>query len=69
MSEKSLISARLREFGEKKFSSMTEFAKALDMMPQTLNSYLSGAVGVGPIDVERTSRVVGKWSALLAADC
>ena len=38
---------RLREFGEKNFTSMTDFATALSMLPQTLNSYLSGASGIG----------------------
>jgi repressor LexA len=48
MNEKAQISKRLREFGEEKYSSMTEFARALNMMPQTLNSYLSGVAGIGP---------------------
>ena len=36
------VSKRLREFAESHYSSITDFANALEMMPQTLNLYLSG---------------------------
>lgn len=42
ISEKEKIGKRLREFGEGKFDSIAEFARALGMAPQNLNSYLSG---------------------------
>jgi len=58
MNKKRPISARLREFGEKKFSSMTEFSSALNMMPQTLNSYLSGASGIGS-KMQEKLRILG----------
>jgi len=41
------IGERLRLFGQAKFSSMTDFANALGVKPQTLNSYLSGKVRPG----------------------
>ena len=40
--DSSEIGKRLREFGLSKFTSMAEFARALDLPPQSLNSYLSG---------------------------
>ncbi|MBN8547329.1 MAG: LexA family transcriptional regulator [Ignavibacteria bacterium] len=47
MREKSLIASRLREFAYSKTDRLTEFAKSLDMLPQTLNSYLSGKITPG----------------------
>jgi len=42
MGVKHEIGARLRQFGEGKFRSMAEFARALGIRPQNLNQYLSG---------------------------
>jgi transcriptional regulator with XRE-family HTH domain len=42
MSIKHEIGARLRQFGEGKFGSMAEFARALGIRPQNLNQYLNG---------------------------
>jgi SOS-response transcriptional repressor LexA len=39
---KHLIGERIREFAEVKYKSLKELAKALGMMPQTLNQYLNG---------------------------
>jgi len=47
MREKSLIASRLREFAYSKTDRLTEFAKSLEMLPQTLNSYLSGKITPG----------------------
>lgn len=38
---------RLRQFGQEKYGTMAEFARALDMDPKDLNSYLSGRIGIG----------------------
>lgn len=51
------ISKRLREFGEKKFSSMAEFARSLGMRPQTLNNYLSGSIPIGATMREKLSKL------------
>ena len=37
-----IIAENLKIFGEKKFRKNTDFAKALDMMPQSLDKYLKG---------------------------
>jgi transcriptional regulator with XRE-family HTH domain len=42
MAIKQEIGQRLREFGEQRYNSMAEFAKALGVKPQNLNAYLSG---------------------------
>ncbi len=47
MRDKSAIGARLREFAYSRGFKLTEFAKALGMIPQTLNSYLSGRIAPG----------------------
>lgn len=47
------IAQRLREFGKKKFTSMSEFAKAVGMKPSSFNVYLSGNARPGPILHER----------------
>jgi transcriptional regulator with XRE-family HTH domain len=36
------IAFRLREFGLKKYRTLTDFSKALGVKPQTLNNYVSG---------------------------
>ena len=36
------VADRLREFGKSKFKNFVEFAKALSLKPQSLNSYLVG---------------------------
>ncbi len=47
MKEKIFIAARLREFAYSKTDRLKEFARSLDMSPQTLNSYLSGKISPG----------------------
>jgi transcriptional regulator with XRE-family HTH domain len=42
MAIKHEIGQRLRQFGEKEFKSMADFARALGIRPQNLNAYLSG---------------------------
>ncbi len=44
MINKREIGVRLREFATRNYETLAEFAKALDMKPQTLNSYLSGKI-------------------------
>jgi len=41
------IGRRLRQFGQEKFGSMAEFARALNTKPQSLNNYLSGKAKPG----------------------
>ncbi len=41
------IGNRLRAFGEKNFSSMAEFARALDIAPQNMNGLLNGSRSIG----------------------
>lgn len=43
------IGNRLRDFGKKNFLSMSAFARAIEMRPQTLNNYLSGEQRPGGI--------------------
>lgn len=45
--EKTLIAARLREFAYSRTDKLSDFARLLDMLPQTLNSYLSGKITPG----------------------
>ncbi len=47
MREKSLIASRLREFAYSKTDKLSDFARLLEMLPQTLNSYLSGRITPG----------------------
>ncbi len=47
MREKSLIASRLREFAYSRTDKLSDFARMLDMLPQTLNSYLSGRITPG----------------------
>lgn len=47
MREKSLIAARLREFAYSRTDKLSDFARMLEMLPQTLNSYLSGRITPG----------------------
>lgn len=47
MKEKIFIAARLREFAYSKTDRLKEFARSLEMSPQTLNSYLSGKISPG----------------------
>ena len=49
MTKHTEIGNRLREFGSKNYSTMSDFAKALEMRPQTLNNYLSGSSRPGGI--------------------
>lgn len=42
MAEKTMIARRIREFGEKKFKTMAELARQMEMKPQALQSYLDG---------------------------
>jgi len=42
MTTQSEIGERLRQFGESRFETMAEFARALGISPQNLNAYLSG---------------------------
>lgn len=48
---------RLRQFGESKFSSMTEFARAMKVSPQTLNKYLNSPARLGGIMQDRLSEL------------
>ena len=57
MDEKRLIFDRLRDFGEKNFSTMSAYAKALGMRPQTLNNYLSGKSNIGGIIQDRLRKL------------
>ena len=52
------IAARLRHFGEERYRSMAEFARALAMRPQALHSYLSGRSKPGP-SIQKKLRSVG----------
>lgn len=36
------IGLRLRQFGEREYGTMTEFARRLEITPQQLNAYLTG---------------------------
>lgn len=47
MREKTLIATRLREFAYSRTEKLSDFARMLDMLPQTLNSYLSGRITPG----------------------
>ncbi len=47
MREKTLIASRLREFAYSRTEKLSDFARMLDMLPQTLNSYLSGRITPG----------------------
>ena len=51
------IGKRLRKFGEDNYSSMTMFAKAIGLLPQTLNNYLSGDARPGNILQEKLRAV------------
>jgi transcriptional regulator with XRE-family HTH domain len=47
MREKRDIAVRLRSFAYSKTDKLSEFARSLEMSPQTLNSYLSGKIAPG----------------------
>ncbi len=46
-SPKKEIGERLRQFGQSKFKTVAEFARALGVRPQNLNSYLNGSFTPG----------------------
>lgn len=52
------IAERLREFGDRQFKSSVDFAKALGVSPQNLNSYLTGQRVPGN-KMQRKLRVLG----------
>jgi len=51
------IGDRMRDFGLRKFKTLSEFAAAIGMRPQTLNNYLSGNVRPGNIIQGRLQRL------------
>jgi transcriptional regulator with XRE-family HTH domain len=59
MSESVKIGERLRAFGKERFGSMSNFARAMGMRPQTLNNYLSGQLPIGPTIREKFRNLGG----------
>lgn len=57
MGEFATIGKRLREFGEKRYGTMAEFARALDVIPQTLNGYLIGIQRPGNVMQDRLRKL------------
>lgn len=58
LSKNTEISARLRDFGGKKFVSMAEFARALKISPQGFTKYLNGSQQPGNM-VQQRLRALG----------
>lgn len=71
------ISDEIRKFGVTKYGSMRGLAEAIDMLPQTLNAYLSGARTISPKflnklkktgfcidDLDKTKCVIGDFVKL-----
>lgn len=52
-----MLPARLREFAEKHFDSMADFARALDMPPQQIYDYLSGKSKPGALILMKLSEL------------
>jgi len=71
------ISDEIRKFGVTRYGSMRGLAEAIDMLPQTLNAYLSGARTISPKflnklkktgfcidDLDKTKCVIGDFVKL-----